>query len=131
MTDRVLAVHDTESAGFARKRRETAVQPGTEGADYTERLQRIGGARWKRMLGSQAPYRWNIRRLNLGRTLDVGCGIGRGGGVPRACASGDSFPEACGCLRTTTDRSGRTSLQQAFGSTRPVHGPRSLHRDKW
>ena len=29
------------------------------------------------MLGSQAPYRWNIRRLDLGRTLDVGCGIGR------------------------------------------------------
>ena len=54
-----------------------AFQPGTDGADYTERLQRIGGARWKRMLGTQAPYRWNIRRLNLGRTLDIGCGIGR------------------------------------------------------
>ena len=54
-----------------------AVQPGTDGADYTERLQRIGGARWKRVLNTQAPYRWNIRRLKLGRTLDVGCGIGR------------------------------------------------------
>jgi 2-polyprenyl-3-methyl-5-hydroxy-6-metoxy-1,4-benzoquinol methylase len=50
---------------------------GTEGADYTERLQRLGDARWKRMLDTQAPYRWNIRRLELGRTLDVGCGIGR------------------------------------------------------
>ena len=29
------------------------------------------------MLDVQAPYRWNIRRLQLGRTLDVGCGIGR------------------------------------------------------
>ena len=28
-------------------------------------------------LNVQAPYRWNIRRLNLGFTLDVGCGIGR------------------------------------------------------
>lgn len=54
-----------------------AVNPGTDGADYTERLQRIGGAKWKRVLNTQAPYRWNIRRLKLGRTLDVGCGIGR------------------------------------------------------
>ena len=23
------------------------------------------------------PYRWNLRRLRLGRVLDVGCGIGR------------------------------------------------------
>jgi len=54
-----------------------AVNPGTDGADYTDRLRRIGGARWKRVLNTQAPYRWNIRRLDLGRTLDVGCGIGR------------------------------------------------------
>lgn len=52
-------------------------KPGTEGVDYTDRLQRLSGARWKRVLDVQAPYRWNIRRLNLGRTLDVGCGIGR------------------------------------------------------
>lgn len=25
----------------------------------------------------QAPYRWQLRRLGLGRTLDLGCGIGR------------------------------------------------------
>jgi 2-polyprenyl-3-methyl-5-hydroxy-6-metoxy-1,4-benzoquinol methylase len=29
------------------------------------------------VLDVQAPYRWNLRRLGLGRTLDVGCGIGR------------------------------------------------------
>jgi SAM-dependent methyltransferase len=29
------------------------------------------------MLGAQTPYRWNVRRLDLGWTLDVGCGIGR------------------------------------------------------
>jgi len=51
--------------------------PSTEGAEYTERLRRLEGARWKRVLDTQAPYRWNIRRLKLGRTLDVGCGIGR------------------------------------------------------
>lgn len=52
-------------------------QPGTEGVEYTQRLARLGGARWKQVLDVQAPYRWNIRRLGLGRTLDVGCGIGR------------------------------------------------------
>lgn len=29
------------------------------------------------MLDVQAPYRWNLRRLRLGFTLDIGCGIGR------------------------------------------------------
>jgi SAM-dependent methyltransferase len=29
------------------------------------------------VLAVQAPYRWNLRRLRLGFTLDVGCGIGR------------------------------------------------------
>ena len=51
--------------------------PGTDGVDYTRRLQRLSGAWWKRLLDAQAPYRWNMRRLGLGRTLDVGCGIGR------------------------------------------------------
>jgi 2-polyprenyl-3-methyl-5-hydroxy-6-metoxy-1,4-benzoquinol methylase len=50
---------------------------GTADAGYARRLQRLEGARWKQMLRAQAPYRWNIRRLNLGFTLDVGCGIGR------------------------------------------------------
>jgi SAM-dependent methyltransferase len=43
-------------------------------AAYTERLV---GSRWKPSFLVQAPYRWNIRRLGLGRVLDVGCGIGR------------------------------------------------------
>jgi len=53
------------------------VSPTTRGVDYTERLQRKTGAGWKRLLNVQAPYRWNVRRLKLGFTLDVGCGIGR------------------------------------------------------
>jgi len=50
----------------------------TASAAYTERLTQRSGARWKRVLDVQAPYRWNLRRI-LGdqRTLDVGCGIGR------------------------------------------------------
>jgi SAM-dependent methyltransferase len=50
---------------------------GTQDAAYAERLARLGGARWKQALNVQAPYRWNLRRLGLGDTLDVGCGIGR------------------------------------------------------
>lgn len=51
--------------------------PRTEGEDYTERLTTLASARWKQVLDVQRPYRWNLRRLHLGRTLDVGCGIGR------------------------------------------------------
>ncbi len=50
---------------------------GTEGADYTRRLEAAETTRWKRLLNVRAPYRWNLRRLRLGRTLDIGCGIGR------------------------------------------------------
>ena len=49
----------------------------TEGSDYAERLVTLETARWKRVLDVQRPYRWNLSRLKLGRTLDVGCGIGR------------------------------------------------------
>jgi 2-polyprenyl-3-methyl-5-hydroxy-6-metoxy-1,4-benzoquinol methylase len=49
----------------------------TKDAAYAQRLQRLESARWKRLLSAQAPYRWNVQRLKLGRTLDVGCGIGR------------------------------------------------------
>lgn len=52
-------------------------RPGTGGAEYARRLEALEGARWKRWLDVQAPYRWNLRRLRLGRTLEVGCGIGR------------------------------------------------------
>src|SRR5690606_14183343 len=49
----------------------------TRTAAYAERLARLEGARWKRWLDVQAPRRWHLRRLRLGRTLDVGCDIGR------------------------------------------------------
>jgi SAM-dependent methyltransferase len=49
----------------------------TRAEEYTARLETLEGASWKRWLGVQAPYRWNLRRLDLGFTLDVGCGVGR------------------------------------------------------
>ena len=50
---------------------------GTEAESYAMRLERLQGAWWKRLLPVQLPYRWNLRRQHLGRTLDVGCGLGR------------------------------------------------------
>lgn len=47
-----------------------------DGAAYTRRLADTD-ARWKRLIGAQIPYRWNIRRIVVGRVLDVGCGVGR------------------------------------------------------
>lgn len=49
----------------------------TRGDDYAERLVRLQTARWKQWLDVQAPFRWNLKRLNPGFVLDVGCGIGR------------------------------------------------------
>ncbi|WP_219923873.1 class I SAM-dependent methyltransferase [Nocardioides campestrisoli] len=49
----------------------------TRGEDYAARLVKKQNARWKQVLDVQRPYRWNLSRLGLGRTLDVGCGIGR------------------------------------------------------
>ena len=49
----------------------------TNRPEYAERLARLQTTWWKRVLGVQAPYRWNLRRLRLGFTLDIGCGIGR------------------------------------------------------
>jgi len=49
----------------------------TSGADYAERLVALQRVWWKRLLNVQAPYGWNLRRLNPGRCLEIGCGIGR------------------------------------------------------
>ena len=44
---------------------------------YAARLANHQRVWWKRLLRVQAVYQWNLRRQHLGRTLDVGCGLGR------------------------------------------------------
>jgi SAM-dependent methyltransferase len=51
--------------------------PATAEPEYAERLRRLDESAWRRFFNVQAPYRWNIRRLRLGRALDIGCGLGR------------------------------------------------------
>lgn len=47
----------------------------TNSSEYARRLARVQGAAWKRYAPN--PYRGWLRRLELGFTLDVGCGLGR------------------------------------------------------
>ena len=49
----------------------------TRDPEYASRLSTLESKTWKRVLNVQAPYRWNLKRLDLGKTLDIGCGLGR------------------------------------------------------
>lgn len=51
--------------------------PSTVGKDYADRLERLQGKRWKRLFNVQLPWKLHLRRLDLGRVLDLGCGCGR------------------------------------------------------
>lgn len=73
-------MHDRDCARLRRVEQEGGPAgdgSGTAGGDYARRLELLELSRWKRLLDVQRPYRWNLRRLRLGRVLDVGCGIGR------------------------------------------------------
>ena len=49
----------------------------TRDPEYAARLATLESKGWKELFDVQAPYRRNLRKLDLGRTLDVGCGLGR------------------------------------------------------
>jgi 2-polyprenyl-3-methyl-5-hydroxy-6-metoxy-1,4-benzoquinol methylase len=49
----------------------------SQSKEYADRLVRLQQSPWKRVLDVQAPYRWNLKRLDPGKVLDIGCGIGR------------------------------------------------------
>lgn len=49
----------------------------TKTANYAQRLTSLENKKWKQLFNVQAPYRWNLKRLKPGKTLDIGCGIGR------------------------------------------------------
>ena len=49
----------------------------TKSLDYHLELRSNSEAFFRRVIPVQLPYRWNMRRLTHGRTLEVGCGLGR------------------------------------------------------
>jgi SAM-dependent methyltransferase len=49
----------------------------TRSPEYTRRLESRADVWWKRLIPVQAPYLLHLKLLRLGRTLDVGCGVGR------------------------------------------------------
>jgi SAM-dependent methyltransferase len=51
--------------------------PPTRASSYSEELLKSQETWWRRLFNVQAPYRWNLRQLGLGFTLDIGCGLGR------------------------------------------------------
>lgn len=72
----------------------------TRSEAYAARLERLAGARWRRWLDVQAPYRRHLRRLRLGRTLDLGCGIGRHlAQLPAGSVGVDHNPQAVAAAR--------------------------------
>ena len=44
---------------------------------YTARLNRLGNKKWKILLGTQRQFKAPITSLSLGKTLEIGCGVGR------------------------------------------------------
>lgn len=73
----------------------------TRGEEYAQRLQQRGGVRWKQLLDVQRPYRWNLRRYDLGRTLDVGCGLGRNlAALPTGSVGVDHNPHSIAIARS-------------------------------
>ena len=94
----------------------------TQGDDYTRRLAALESAGWKKALDVQRPYRWNLRRLGLGRTLDVGCGLGRNlGALGPGSAGIDHNPSSVDVARSrgltafTPEEFTASALAQAGG----------------
>jgi SAM-dependent methyltransferase len=73
----------------------------TDTPEYAHRLRSKQTLWWKRLLHVQAPYHWVVRHQRLGRTLDVGCGIGRNlGALPPGSVGVDHNAEAVALARS-------------------------------
>jgi 2-polyprenyl-3-methyl-5-hydroxy-6-metoxy-1,4-benzoquinol methylase len=50
---------------------------GTHSSEYAVRLTDLQSVWWKRLLPVQLPFHRALRNLELGRTIEIGCGAGR------------------------------------------------------
>jgi SAM-dependent methyltransferase len=87
----------------------------TESADYADRLVRLQHKWWKRLLPVQAPYRWNIRRLRPGFTLDIGCGIGRS--LQHIDGNGVGIDHNAACVATARSLGLQAFTPEAFSES--------------
>jgi 2-polyprenyl-3-methyl-5-hydroxy-6-metoxy-1,4-benzoquinol methylase len=80
--------------------------------EYARRLESRQLSRWRKYLGVQIPYRWNLRRLKPGFVLDVGCGVGRNLGHLDGQGVGvDANPD---CVERTRQRGFQAYLPAEF-----------------
>jgi 2-polyprenyl-3-methyl-5-hydroxy-6-metoxy-1,4-benzoquinol methylase len=93
----------------------------TQSRHYTSRLLRRESTWWKRLVPVQAPYRWNLRRQRLGRTLDVGCGVGRNLGTLAPGSVGVDHNQ--GSVNVARQRGHAAyTVEQFLGADRAPHG---------
>lgn len=84
---------------------------------YAERLARLQGKRWKRLLDVQRPYRWNVARMRLGRTVEVGAGVGR---LLRALEPGSVGVDHNAASVELARRAGHTAMTTAQWDASPL-----------
>lgn len=93
----------------------------TIGEDYAQRLVRLQSAPWKRLLRVQAVFRWNLRRLKPGFTLEIGCGIGRNLDHLRGQSVGVDTNEHC--VRAARERGLIAFTPDEFRNNAEYHRP--------
>jgi 2-polyprenyl-3-methyl-5-hydroxy-6-metoxy-1,4-benzoquinol methylase len=79
---------------------------------YADRLEARQTSRWRKYLGVQLPYRWNLRRLSPGFMLDVGCGVGRN--LAHVDGHGIGVDPNAACVETARSRGLRAYVPAEF-----------------
>jgi 2-polyprenyl-3-methyl-5-hydroxy-6-metoxy-1,4-benzoquinol methylase len=87
---------------------------------YANRLQRRATSWWRKYLGVQLPYRWNLRRLGLGFVLDVGCGVGRN--LAHLDGAGVGVDPNADCVEAARERGFRAYVPADFERAATVEG---------
>lgn len=93
----------------------------TSSRAYADRLIGLQTASWKKWVGAQALFRWNLRRLKPGFTLDIGCGIGRN--LLHLAGEGVGVDTNEHCVRTARARGLTAFTPDEFGRSPDYNRP--------